>query len=266
MDATQAKIQLQEFTNHHINICEHLKNEVKENLDITPGNNIYLLIKGIQQTIALEGNYVECGTFEGRTLFPLATFYNKISNSIQQLTQGMGRKYLKTIYGMDSFKGFPTSEYHSNDLPERFKDLYKDKLISKDHFEKAKKRTKNFKSLDHLKSNYFEDINDVFEKAKKVQNVELIKGSFSDTTPNFDKKICLLHLDCDLYESYLVCLDNLYKNVVNKGVIIFDEYYSYKYPGARIAVDEFFKDKKGTFEKYIDPEGYERWWFIKEED
>ena len=47
MDATQAKIQLQEFTNHHINICERLKNEVKENLDITPGNNIYLLIKGI---------------------------------------------------------------------------------------------------------------------------------------------------------------------------------------------------------------------------
>ena len=118
----------------------------------------------------------------------------------------------------------------------------------------------------HLKSNYFEDVNDVFEKAKKFQNVELIKGSFSDTTPNFDKKICLLHLDCDLYESYLTCLNNLYKNVVNKGVIVFDEYYSHKYPGARIAIDEFFEDKKGTFEYYVTSEGHERSCFIKEEN
>ena len=76
----------------------------------------------------------------------------------------------------------------------------------------------------------------------------------------------LLHLDCDLYESYLTCLNNLYKNVVNKGVIVFDEYYSHKYPGARIAIDEFFEDKKGTFEYYVTSEGHERWCFIKEEN
>ena len=56
----------------------------------------------------------------------------------------------------------------------------------------------------------------------------------------------------------------LYKNIVSGGSVIFDEYYSHKYPGARIAVNEFFENKKGYFEKYITPEGFERWCFIKE--
>ena len=63
----------------------------------------------------------------------------------------------------------------------------------------------------------------------------------------------------------MTCLTNLYDNVIPGGCIIFDEYYSYKYPGARVAVDEFFSEKEneGHFEKYITPEGYERWCFEK---
>ena len=66
-----------------------------------------------------------------------------------------------------------------------------------------------------------------------------------------------------LYKSYLTCLDNLYDNVISGGAVIFDEYYSHKYPGARVAVNEFFLDKKGHFEKYLTDEGHERWCFIK---
>jgi hypothetical protein len=55
----------------------------------------------------------------------------------------------------------------------------------------------------------------------------------------------------------------LYNKVTIGGSIIFDEYYSHKYPGAKIAVDEFFEDKKGSFEKYTTPEGFERWCFVK---
>ena len=66
-----------------------------------------------------------------------------------------------------------------------------------------------------------------------------------------------------MYESYLECLNKLYENIVVGGSIIFDEYYSHKYPGARIAVNEFFENKEGYFEKYITPDGFERWCFIK---
>ena len=170
------------------------------------------------------------------------------------------------MYGMDSFEGFPIVKYHSNDLPKKFNDLYKNNLISLEHLKLSKKRTNNFNSLSHLEGNYFKKINNIFETSKEFPNITLIKGSFLNTTPIFNKKISLLHLDCDLYESYLTCLNNLYKNVVNNGVIVFDEYYSHKYPGARIAVDEFFKDKKGTFECYKTLEGHERWCFIKQKD
>ena len=106
-------------------------------------------------------------------------------------------------------------------------------------------------------------MDEVFNNSSKFSNVSLIKGTFKEVTPNFKDKIAILHLDGDLYESYLTCLNNLYDNVVKNGVIIFDEYYSHKYPGARVAVDEFFKDKYGYFEKYITNEGHERWCFIK---
>ena len=82
--------------------------------------------------------------------------------------------------------------------------------------------------------------------------------------PLINNKIAILHIDSDLYESYLTCLNNLYENIIDGGIIIFDEYYSHKYPGARVAVNEFFEDKKGYFEKYITQDGFERWCFTKE--
>mgnify|MGYP003123438180 CR=1 FL=1 len=242
-----------EFTKTHLDNCEFIKNQVYNNFNISPSNNTYLLLDKIQQLKNTEGAYVECGTFEGNTLLPVASYCQQFYIN-------------KEIYGMDSFEGFPISEHHINDLPERFNDLYQNNLISLDHLEKAKARTQNFKSLDHLEGEYFEQINNIFKNTEQFSNVTLVKGIFSDTTPNFNKKISLLHLDCDLYKSYLTCLNNLYKNIVNNGVIVFDEYYSHKYPGARIAIEEFFKDKKGYFEYYVTQEGHERWCFTKQEN
>ena len=52
----------------------------------------------------------------------------------------------------------------------------------------------------------------------------------------------MLHLDCDLYESYKISLTNLYDKVVAGGIIMFDEYDDQRWPGARRAIDEFFMD------------------------
>ena len=38
-------------------------------------------------------------------------------------------------------------------------------------------------------------------------------------------------------------LNQLFNKVIKGGVIIFDEYYSLKYPGALMAVHDFFIDK-----------------------
>lgn len=72
--------------------------------------------------------------------------------------------------------------------------------------------------------------------------VHLIKGWFEDTILGQDiGKIALLHLDCDWYESVKLCLETLYDQVVENGIIVVDDYTDWR--GCKKAVDEFIKGK-----------------------
>ena len=248
------EIQSKTFTKEHLDICSNIKQQAKEKFNLNPVNNICLILQKLKKLSNTEGHYVECGTFRGNTLIPTALY---------SLNAGFFKN--KKIIGIDTFEGFPIEEHNEKDLPSYFDVLYNSKLITKDHYDKAKVRTNNFKDLSHLESEYFLNVEEVFNNSSKFNNVSLLKGTFKEITPNFNDKIAILHLDGDLYESYLTCLNNLYDNVIKNDVIIFDEYYSHKYPGARVAVNEFFVDKKGYFEKYLTNEGHERWCFVKKE-
>jgi len=88
----------------------------------------------------------------------------------------------------------------------------------------------------------------------------LVAGDFKVTVGRLPYKIKLVFIDCDLYESYMSALNGCYDRMVRGGVIVFDEYYSKKYPGARVAVDEFFSDKPEKPELLVVEErGWERW-------
>ena len=53
---------------------------------------------------------------------------------------------------------------------------------------------------------------------EKIRNqVHLIKGFFDETLHKYEGKIALLHLDCDLYESYKISLEILYGKVSSGG-------------------------------------------------
>lgn len=56
---------------------------------------------------------------------------------------------------------------------------------------------------------------------------------------NIPEKIAILRLDTDWYESSKYELEQMYDNVVEGGVIIFDDYYHWN--GQRKATDDFFK-------------------------
>ena len=102
-----------------------------------------------------------------------------------------------------------------------------------------------------------------------MNNIELIKGNFKKTLPKFFKanprnKILLANIDCDLYESYKLTLSYVWPRLVKKGIIYLDEYYSLKFPGARIASNEFFKDKKiKTMKIKSTKSDFERWYIKK---
>ena len=71
----------------------------------------------------------------------------------------------------------------------------------------------------------------------------LVAGFFEQTVSTFDRPIALLHLDVDLYRSYLTCLEALYPKLSPGGVVLFDEYTDANFPGARRAVDEYFGER-----------------------
>jgi O-methyltransferase len=70
--------------------------------------------------------------------------------------------------------------------------------------------------------------------------VHLVKGWFADTLPKREiVPIALLHLDCDLYESVKLCLEQLYDDVIKGGCIVIDDYGCWE--GCQKAVNEFIE-------------------------
>lgn len=77
------------------------------------------------------------------------------------------------------------------------------------------------------------------DMVKKVQDVDgdIVECSVSPSHG------ALLHLDCDLYESHKLSLENLYGKIQPGGVIMFEEYGDTRWPGASKAIDVFLSDK-----------------------
>lgn len=172
----------------------------------------------------LEGDVVECGLGRLRTLSILADLIRQ-------------EKKNRKLYGFDSFLGFP--EVSSIDLGEG-----NEKLKKGDWSVLLESHVTPLLMARGVSAEFIE------------KSLFVKKGFFSETLKNCEiKKICFLHLDVDLHDSYKTCLNELFPKIVTGGVIAFDEYDSpsdlKKWPGAKIAIDEFLKNKKIKIKKEI---------------
>ena len=99
-----------------------------------------------------------------------------------------------------------------------------------------------------------------------LDNIILVDGVFSETMNDevgIDKIMAVV-VDCDLYESYLDTFEFVWPRLEQGGFIHLDEYYSLKFPGAKLATDEFFKDKEVSLKMADTKTGdFERWHAIK---
>ncbi len=73
-----------------------------------------------------------------------------------------------------------------------------------------------------------------------LNNLEIYPGWFKSTLPKLPKErtFCLAHIDCDLYDSTVTCLEEIYPRMTPGGVMIFDDYFD-ACGGEKKAVDEF---------------------------
>jgi len=104
-------------------------------------------------------------------------------------------------------------------------------------------------------------------KHLELDNIILVDGDYKDTMTkqaHTNSKFMSVLMDCDLYESHKIALPFVWDRLVDGGYMYLDEYYSLKFPGARIAADEFFSDKVAKPEMYprqlMD---FERWFVRK---
>lgn len=81
-----------------------------------------------------------------------------------------------------------------------------------------------------------------FGHAPEADHISLVKGFYEDTL-RLDEPVALAHVDCDWYESVLVCLERIVPHVVTGGMLVVDD-YGY-WPGCTRAVDEYFAGRPG---------------------
>ncbi len=77
-----------------------------------------------------------------------------------------------------------------------------------------------------------------------ANNIQLIKGYFEDTLV-ITEPVAFAHIDCDWYDSVMVCLHQIMPHLAMGGKVVFDDYYEWS--GCRRAVDHYFADKQGAY-------------------
>lgn len=236
---------------------------------ITRSGTLANYFNEVEKSVDLPGDIVECGVYRGHSLISTALLLKKLGSN-------------KKVWGYDTFSGFPPI-LHDYDQPSMFNQLFKSGSISTSHYDAHIKSvylsslrgrgsspttissSGSFAntSLDQIYSiiNYFE-----------LDNIVLVKGEFSQIKSdpnNIPDNISLMLLDCDLYLSYKDCLDTFADLLCVHGSIYLDEYFSLKFPGAKIAVDEFVTLNKNfalfKYENLLKGE-FERWKLLKNVD
>ena len=185
--------------------------------------NTYNLAKEMMQ---IEGCFVECGIGAGSQIM-----------AMQLASQGS-----KEIYAFDSFEGIPMAGEHDETQPGIGE-------IKHDKYAPLRERLVSSGITSHSESSVVSNFN---QFGISLENIHLVKGWFQDTLSGYDTgSISLLRLDGDLYESTMVCLENLYPLLVIGGVCIIDDY---ALEGARKAVRDYF-NINGNIPKMIEVDG-----------
>lgn len=198
----------------------HLMN-IANGISMTPQIRRYNLIQALEYIAhyGLEGDLVECGVWKGGNIVIYKKFIEE--NDIK-----------KKIYAFDTFQGMSNPDQNDYIIDGA---ISAQTILDKDN----KKVTNDWGvcSLEEVKFN-------ISQRTKNLNNIFFIKGKVEETLLNkinLPKKISLLRLDTDFYQSTKIELEILYDKVCKGGVIIIDDYGHWA--GSKKAVDEFFKEK-----------------------
>ena len=220
---SDAFVGISKFEKSILNICSKFS--------MTGFERMYFLIKAIEQikNNKIQGDFVECGVWKGGNLILFQKMIEKLNIK-------------KKIYAYDTFKGMTDPgkfdyTFEKREAKEILSTLRKKKVDSKKNIVLAEC------SLDDVTKNYKKN-------TKLNKNLHCIKGPVETTLKikkNIPKKISILRLDTDWYESTKIELEILFPLLTKNGILIIDDYGYWK--GAKKAVDQYFFKKPITLFK-----------------
>ena len=169
-----------------------------------------------KKILDVKGSIIECGVFRGAGLMTwaqLSAIYEPVN-------------YHREIIGFDTFSGFPSVVEKDKGSKENINT--KPGGIAADSYEELKK------VIELYNANRF---------LSHVDKVQLVKGDFMTTAPEFIKKnqhtlVSLLYLDFDLYEPTKEALRVFLPRMPKGAVVAFDEVGQSDWPGETLALLE----------------------------
>lgn len=129
------------------------------------------------------------------------------------IASAVRRKASKTIHLFDTFSGMPESD----------------------------------PSKDFHKAGDFSDVSqsEVASFLSAYGNFDIHAGVFPGTASTLDGiRFSFVHVDADIYKSVMDCCVFFYPRVSKGGIIVFDDYGFQTCHGAKMAVDEYFSDRR----------------------
>lgn len=186
---------------------------------MTTIDRMFELYKAVQYVAKnnIPGDIVEAGVYKGGSMMLAAYTLQESGDTSRKL------------YLYDTYTGMaqPTEEDVRYGTEEEVFEKWKQKS-KQDHNEW------NYATLDEVKSN-------MNSTGYPRENTIYVKGKVEDTMPQtVPENISVLRLDTDFYESTKHGLIHLFPRLVRGGVLIIDDYGSWR--GARKAVDEYIKE------------------------
>jgi hypothetical protein len=166
------------------------------------------LLMQLSMVLGIRGDIIECGS-------------SRCGASIIMANYLRSKHVHRIIYACDSFEGFNPIELDR----ERQAGLTEvsDGVFTSTSYEYVKRK---------------------IEKLGVEDMVVPIKGFFQDTLPQLESNFCFALIDCDLRESIIYCAEAIWPKLMSDGRIVFDDYTSEFFRGARLGI-EFFVNKYG---------------------
>lgn len=173
------------------------------------------ILKIARECLALPGDFVELGCYEGDTSLLLAELLRDANSG----DANSGREDAKRLWIYDSFEGLPAK-------------TDADFSVAGEAFQAGVLAVSK------------REVKLRFLRAGLPVPV-ITKGWFSDLTDNdLPPKIAFAFLDGDLYESIRDSLKLVKNKMVDGGIIIIHDYNNPELPGVTKAVDEWLKGRK----------------------